>query len=137
MWKFLIYSPRTPQSKFSYYRLKNSHCDRLKDSKKLRNVYPDKIGVIVEPDTSFINMGGDNLMKTFKYILDYDYKLINLMIYLRKILFIEPSDSIFFFAGDNSQYIPNLSDTIGKIANKCISSDGFLYITFTKEESFG
>jgi hypothetical protein len=116
--------------------LKYSHCDRVQESKKLRNLYPNKIGVIVEPDSSFVKIGELDSMQTYKYILDHDYKMLHLMIHLRKVLFIDSNESMFLFAGDNSDYVPNLSETVKRVADKCISSDGFLYITFTKEDAF-
>ena len=69
-----------------------------------------------------------------KYVIDGDMKISEIFCILRSKLNLSSSDAIFIFI-DNA--IPRMTSTIKEIYQQKKDSDGFLYITYSLENTFG
>ena len=112
-----------------YYKQKNSFDQRKKDSEAIMAKYPQRIPVIVEPF-------GDNVpeIDRTKYLVPDDLSMINFIYVIRKRLKIASEVSIYLFV--NNKILPGM-DYISTIYDKHKDEDGFLYIKYSGEPTFG
>jgi len=105
--------------------------ERLNESAKIKKKYPDKIPVIIKKST---------LEKTLqeidreKYLIPYDLLVSQLHYIIRKRININPEKAIYLFC--NNKLI-STSETVSNIYNTDKNEDGFLYIEYTAENTFG
>ena len=59
---------------------------------------------------------------------------IQLLRSLREKIKLSPDQSIFLYSGKT---LPSTSETMGQAYHKCKDDDGFLYMTFSPESTFG
>ena len=112
----------------SYY----SFNDRLADSKKIMNKYSDRIPVICE---RFISLGNEcPLIDKNKFLLPCDYTIGQFHYIIRKRMKISSEKAMFLFI-NNSIY--HSSELISNIYENNKDTDGFLYIKYTSENTFG
>ena len=112
-----------------YYKQKNSFVQRKKDSEAIMAKYPQRIPVIVEPF-------GDNVpeIDRTKYLVPDDLSLINFIYIIRKRLKIASEVSIYLFV--NNKILPGM-DYVSTIYDKYKDEDGFLYVKYSGEPTFG
>lgn len=113
------------------FQSKYSFDQRKSESSRIIEKYPDKIPIICEKyekDKSSYNIdknkflaGGDLTMGQFIYVI-------------RKRIKMKPSEGLYLFI-DNT-LIPN-SDLLSNIYKKFKDDDGFLYMKFSLENTFG
>ena len=118
--------------KKSYKQIKTFEY-RLKESSSMHKKYDNKLCIIVEKSkTSSENT--PNIDKR-KYLVPDDLTLGNFSQIIRKRLKMSPSESlILFVAGSN--LIP-VHEIMSNIYKEHADPDGFLYISYTKENTFG
>tara|TARA_Y100001970_G_C14142689_1_gene808097 strand:- start:639 stop:983 length:345 start_codon:yes stop_codon:yes gene_type:complete len=104
--------------------------DRKKESDKIMNKYPSRIPIIVEKAYK-CNL---NDIDKQKYLAPKDLKMNQFLYVIRKRIQLTPSESIFLMA--NNQLCPSNSSLID-IYERAADEDGFLYITYTSENTFG
>lgn len=112
------------------FKMKHTFDVRKKKSNDIITKYPDKVCVILE--------NGDNTipeLNNSQFLLDRNVTIGQLLYILRKRAQIEQYDSIYLFIENG--YIPISSDKIGKIYDKYVDADGFLYMSFCREKTFG
>lgn len=103
---------------------------RQEESQKVLTKYPDRLPVIVEKQTTAtIN----NIDKT-KYLVPSDLTMGQLIHIIRKRIKLKASEAIFVFVNNS---IPCTSNTIAQIYEKGKDEDGFLYVTYANENTFG
>ena len=103
---------------------------RKEESKRIRDKYPDRVPVICQKDP---RSNIPNLDKK-KYLVPQDLTIGQFVYVIRKRINLTPEKAIFLFI--NNQLPPTaalLSSTYD--ANK--DEDGFLYITYSGENTFG
>jgi len=112
-----------------YYKQKKSFNKRKKDSEEIISKYPQRIPVIVEPF-------GDNVpeIDRSKYLVPDDLSMINFIYVIRKRLKLSSEVSIYLFVND--KIIPGM-DYVSTIYEKYKDEDGFLYIKYSGEPTFG
>lgn len=99
---------------------------------RLISHYPERIPVIV---------GRSNIRNTpdidkHKFIVPRDITFGNFMVELRKhIPNLDPHTGIFFFLSDST--LPQTSAVMSTLYEKHKSPDGFLYLTYSCENTFG
>ena len=115
-----------------YSKFKNTYnlYERIDESSKIKKKYPNKIPIICEKNYSRDNPDIDKN----KYLIDYDSTIGNFVFAIRKRIKIYPGEAIFLLVGNN---MLSNSSTIGDIYNKYRDIDGYLYITYSKENTFG
>jgi len=112
-----------------YYKQRISFNKRKKDSEAIMAKYPQRIPVIVE---SF----GDNVpeIDRSKYLVPDDLSMVNFIYVIRRRLKISSEVSIYLFVND--KIIPGM-DYISTIYEKYKDEDGFLYVKYSGEPTFG
>jgi GABA(A) receptor-associated protein len=112
------------------YQQKISFNIRCDESRKIRSRFPDRIPVIIE---KYNYSKIEDIDKT-KYLVPNDLSLAQLVYVIRKRIKLAPEKALFFFI--NGQ-IPTSSDLICNIYNTYKNDDGFLYIHYAEENTFG
>ena len=109
------------------YKKKFSLTKRLKESTKMLKKYPDRIPIIID---------SNNLkLERYKYLVPSNLTVMNFRSIMRKkITVITEKDAIFMFCAN---YIIMSQEKMGDIYKKYKDKDGFLYITISKENTFG
>jgi GABA(A) receptor-associated protein len=126
---FLFSKSDAPNPIFDYKKEKSFE-ERLQESTKIMEKYPDKIPIIVSKcSKSHLN----NIDKN-KYLVSNDMTLSQFIYTIRKRIKLEASEALFFFI-DNT--VPKNSAPIGELYNLHKDKDGFLYITYNSENTFG
>jgi GABA(A) receptor-associated protein len=114
------------------YNFKNKHTfeQRSIESNKIKIKYPDKIPVIVEKAKSSKIITIDKN----KFLIPIDLTVGQFLSVIRKRIKINDSDSIFLFINNS---LPCYSHSIGSLYESHQDKDGFLYVQYTEESTFG
>ena len=112
------------------FKKNNSLGKRKSNSDKLKSKYPDRVPIVVEKDnkSSLANIDRN------KFLVPHELTLGQFLIIIRQRCKLDPSQSIYLFCGNT---IPPTSHTIGSIYKESKDEDGFLYITYCAENTFG
>jgi len=103
---------------------------RVSESQKIRSRYPDRIPVIVERAE---NSNIENIDKR-KYLVPNDITVAQFMWIIRKRIDLPAEKAIFLFV---DKIVPQSSWTMGELYNNHKDKDGFLYIAYSGESTFG
>lgn len=104
---------------------------RQENSKKIRAKYKNKIPCIVFP---FENVAGNPPIDKTQYLVVKDMLLGTFLQIIKKRLILKPSDALFLFINGT---IPVITKTVEQIYNESADIDGFLYIEYSIESTFG
>jgi GABA(A) receptor-associated protein len=109
--------------------------ERKIKSSKMTSLYPDRIPVIVEmsPSSASYNSYVAAAHKV-KYLVPYDITMGQFITILRSKVKIQSTTALFFFI--NNKVFP-ITTPIGNIYKEQADEDGFLYIEFCEESTFG
>ena len=114
----------------SNFKHSKSFEDRLKESIKILEKYPDRIPIIVEKNK---NCKINNIDKN-KFLVPSNMVLTQFIYTIRKRIKLDSSEALFFFINDN---VVTNSSTILELYNIHKDKDGFLYIIYNSENTFG
>jgi GABA(A) receptor-associated protein len=131
--KILIYK-HILMSKPSYITefKKNSLDKRTELNTQLKTKYPDRLGIIVSKRE---NSQAPDISKK-KFLAPSDITMHQLIYIFRKRINLKESQGVFFFI-NNTLLLSSSGTLIGEIYNKHKEKDGFLYITYDVENTFG
>ncbi|XP_017572712.1 gamma-aminobutyric acid receptor-associated protein-like 2 isoform X1 [Pygocentrus nattereri] len=106
----------------------NEH--RCVESAKIRNKYPDRVPVIVE------KVSGSQIVDIDKrkYLVPSDITVAQFMWIIRKRIQLPSEKAIFLFV---DKTVPQSSLTMGQLYEKEKDEDGFLYVAYSGENTFG
>ena len=104
--------------------------ERINESTKVKLKYPTHICAIIEKSK---NSQLKEIDKK-KFLIPKTLKFVDLIYIIRKKINLAPSDAIFMFV-DNT--IPSSNENIDTIYNRYKNEDGFLYIKYDTESTFG
>ena len=99
-------------------------------SDEILRKYPDKIPVIVDRGTK-----DAPAIAKHKYLIDSCNELVYLIMTIRRQVLVPKEDALFFFTESHSA-IP-MTMLMGNLYATYKNSDGFLYIFYTRESTFG
>lgn len=105
--------------------------DRKLYSTKLIRKYPDRIPVVIQPHSKLLKTAK---IEKNKYLMPRNIKITEMMVIFRTIIKIDSTKAIFIFV--NNSLIP-MRDTVEELYNTYKEQDGFLYITYAYENTFG
>ena len=112
------------------YKRKHTHEGRCEESRLMLQRYPDRVPIIIEPrDTST-----PSIDKT-KYMAPRDLMFGQLFYVVRRRLSMASGQGLFFFLNDRT--LVNSSQTIADVYERKRDDDGFLYVTYSLENTFG
>ena len=119
----------------STYKKNTPIDERKQKSSKMILLYPNRIPVIVEMSTSSSNYNSyQEASHKIKYLVPYDICLGQFIKIIRDKIKIHQSTALFFFI--NNKLFP-ITSIIGDIYKDHRDEDGFLYIEFCEESTFG
>lgn len=105
---------------------------RLASSSKIREVHPDRIPVVVEPDRH----SELELIAHRKFLVPTDLTVAGLQREIRKhIPYLLPHQAIFLVLSNGT--IPQGNLLVCHLDDLYRDTDGFLYLTYTGENTFG
>jgi GABA(A) receptor-associated protein len=103
---------------------------RTQESVHIKTKYPDRIPVIVE---KLNNSTIYNIDKK-KFLVPCDLTVSQFVYVIRNRLKLAPEDSIFIFVNNS---LPNSSSLVSQIYKDHKDEDGFLYVSYSGENTFG
>lgn len=115
----------------SKFKRDNSEKYRTEESQRVRLKYPEKIPVICEKNPNCKDT--PTLIKS-KYLVPLDLTVGQFMFIIRKKMVLSPEKSIYLFVNNK---ILSGSQIVSYIYEHEKDPDGFLYIGYTSENTFG
>ncbi len=112
------------------YQLQRPYKDRLNESTRIMRKYPDRVPVILEKDK---NARIPDLVKS-KFLVPNDITIAQFIYVIRRQIKLDAHQAIFLLINDTA---PMTSDVLQDVYTKHKKDDGFLYITYTQENTFG
>lgn len=112
------------------FKVENSFENRLEESTRIRDKYPDRIPVIVQraPRSSITDIDKQ------KFLVPSDLTVAQFMYIIRRRIQLPPEKAMFLFV---NKVLPATSATMGTIYEEHKDEDGFLYIGYSGENTFG
>ncbi len=113
------------------FKTKYSFENRVSESGRIRSKYPDRIPIICEKaskksDTPDIDKN--------KYLVPFDLTVGQFLYVIRKRIKLPPEAALFIFINGS---LPSTSMLISTVYENEKDPDGFLYILYSKENTFG
>jgi GABA(A) receptor-associated protein len=109
----------------------NDYLEKLKKSQIILEKYPDRVPIIIQPSPS--DRDSYPIDKS-KYITPKDLTLIQLQQIIRKRIKFPAEKALFMFI--NNRIYP-ITSIIGPLYEEHKNKDGFLYVTYCQESTFG
>jgi len=95
--------------------------------------YKDRLPIIIEKNETF-----ELVLDNYKYLLPKKMIISEYIYIIRNKIKIKPAQALFMLIKSKSGYVlAPLTNTIEEIYNTHHDNDGFLYITFKLENTFG
>jgi GABA(A) receptor-associated protein len=116
----------------SYFKSKSLE-ERKMESQRILSKYYDRIPIIVDKSESRNNILPD--IDKHKYLVPNDLTIGQFQHVIRKRIKLEPSVALFIFV--NKNIIPPSTEFVSVIYDEYKSEDGFLYICYATENTFG
>jgi GABA(A) receptor-associated protein len=101
----------------------------LKDFYSIKKKFPDKIPIIIDRATNYTPVIDKN-----KYLVPFDSTISQLIFVIRKRINLSPDQALYLFVNDT---IPKSTSLIGDIYSDHKQSNGFLYLLYSIENTFG
>ena len=119
--------PRAPKSQF---KLEHPLDKRQAEAERIREKYPDRIPVIVE------KAAGSDIAEIDKkkYLVPSDLTVGQFVYVIRKRIKLSPEKAIFVFVNN---VLPPTAAVMYAVYEEQRDADGFLYITYSGENTFG
>ena len=116
----------------SYVAFKQKHelHKRVSESERIRTQHPDRIPVIVEPAEKCTL----SIIDKNKYLVPKDISVGQFVYIIRKKINLSPEEGLFIFVNN---ILPPTSTSLIDIYGEHRDVDGFLYITYAGENTFG
>lgn len=117
--------------KFQFKSLHNFE-ERLSESRRVTQKYPERVPIVCEKSKSY-NDRIPNLDKS-KYLVPADLTVGQFMYVIRKRIKLSSEQAIFIFVNGT---IPSTNVAIYQLYDSCKDDDGFLYLSYSGENTFG
>lgn len=116
----------------SSYKSKFTEEERLQESTRIRTKYSDKLPIIVEPAHNC-----DLKIPKSKYLVPATggFTMGEFIYVVRQKLELAPEVAIYLFVGGNC--LASSSMMMSDVFEKYVDKDGFLYVTYSFESTFG
>lgn len=104
---------------------------RRREAESIKMKHPDRCPIIVTKAKNSVNVPD---IDKHKYLVPLDLTVGQLVYVIRKRIKLRPEQAIFLFINN---ILPQTSELIGKIYNENKANDGFLYVEYSGENTFG
>lgn len=111
------------------YKALHSFDSRREESQRIMNKYPSRIPIICEP----LKLSNPQIDKT-KYLVPNDLTVGQFLYVIRKRIALPPEQAIYLFVNGS---IPTTSELVSVVYDNHRDLDGFLYIYYSCENTFG
>ncbi len=105
---------------------------RKAESARMLTKYPERICAYVQREKKETVL--PEIVKN-KYLIPTNITIGQLIYVIRKRIKLPSEAALFIFV--NNSIMPAVSETLGEVYKKYASDDGFLYITYAQENTFG
>ena len=105
---------------------------RYDEATRIRKKYPNRVPIICEKDHRSLDIPD---IDRKKYLVPLDLSIANFMYVIRKRIKISPEKSIYLFI--DNHVMPATSQLIATLYEEHRHRDGFLYIKYAGESTFG
>lgn len=103
---------------------------RKAESSSIRLKYPERVPVIIEKvHGTFVNE-----MDKKKFLIPSDISMSQLVWIIRKRIHMEPERALYIYVGKT---MPLASASLGQVFEQHQDEDGFLYVAYSSETTFG
>jgi GABA(A) receptor-associated protein len=120
----------------SNFQQQNSAEKRSRESAKVMEKYPDRVPVICErAPNGIFNFSEVPELDRSKYLVPADITVGQFFYVVRKRLQLGPELALFFFIGKTA--MPRPAALMSEVYNQQRDSDGFLYITYSADNTYG
>ena len=106
---------------------------RKQESTRILQKHKDRIPVICERDPTTVSNIPDIDKK--KYLVPKDMTIGQFIYVIRKRINLQPQQALFLFL--DTHILPQSSDLLSHIYEKHVNDDGFLYMHYSGENTFG
>lgn len=120
-------------AKSTYFQDEKSLKERKEESARMNKRYPDRVCIIVQRSKRASE--GTPLIDRRKFMACNDMKYGHFQNIIRKRLEMSKEESLITFINEST--LPLHSQQIGEIFQEHKSEDNFLYVYYTKENTFG
>ncbi|XP_034241264.1 microtubule-associated proteins 1A/1B light chain 3A-like [Thrips palmi] len=114
------------------YKEKKTFAQRVKDIQKVQAKYPGKIPVIVE---RFKKEKQLPLLSRTKFLIPDHLTVGYIIMQIRRMLQLNPTQAVFLLV--NQRSMASQTMTMSQLYNQEKDPDGFLYIVYASQETFG
>jgi GABA(A) receptor-associated protein len=125
-----IKNPKKEDKYESKFRQKYDLKKRKSEADRIKMKYPNRIPIICEKN---YNSDVPDIDKN-KYLVPSDLTVGQFLYVIRKRIKLEPEKSLFLFINNT---IPSTSQLMTKIYQDQVNEDGFLYVVYSSENTFG
>lgn len=122
---------KVKDSKKRPFREEHSLKKRREESRKIKIKYPNRIPVILEQDRRSTPLPE---LPVSKYLAPVHYTVGQFQYYIRSKYSLDAAQSLFFFCQNE---IPANSKLMSEVYREYKDDDGFLYISYAGENTFG
>lgn len=113
------------------FKTEHNFIDRQKEAGRILKKFPDRVPVICERDKNKLDVPE---LEKKKFLLPKDLKMIEFIFILRNKMKINNSIALFFTIDG---HVPNSTQTMHNLYEEYKDRDGFLYVVYTSENTFG
>ena len=116
------------------YRKEFTHAERVAQSARIRERFPDLIPIICERSEQNKD-GSVPVIDKRKFLVPPDLSMAQFVLVIRKRVKLPPQQALYVFV--NSDTLAPTSALISHLYEQHKADDGFLYMTYTGENTFG
>jgi GABA(A) receptor-associated protein len=135
----------TPSQESGSFKQRFTFEQRITQSRKLSEQFQGYVFVIIEPsdlkatqkNLQELTENSNDEHKTFKtkFIVPEDNTLGQFLVRFRQQVSLKPDEAVFVFT--DKRTLPSNAQTMKNLFLNNANEDGFLYLTYTKENTFG
>lgn len=114
------------------FKKNNTLEERKKEAYRIKSKHPERIAIIVEKSEKCDNI--EDIDKN-KYLVPKDLTMGQFIHILRKRISLSPDKALFLFV--NKNVLVSSSETLSDVFEKHKDEDGFLYVDYAGESTFG
>ena len=114
------------------YKKNNTLEKRISESSRIKLKYPDRIPIICEKANNKTQIP---TIDKNKFLVPSDLTIGQFVYVIRKRIKLSPEQAIFIYI--NNSILPQSSALLTTVYNEYQDEDGFLYITYSGENTFG
>lgn len=131
MLKYFVSRKPQPSTAGYEFQMRYTFNERKMESERLRHKFPDYIPLIIESSDTHRTAQLEKPRQLFKSCVEISQIIIS----IRRQIKLNEKEALFLFVAN--RVVPSLTRTICELYNEYADKDGFLYITYSVENTYG